>query len=47
MANNTPHIVGGGLGTFRKQAIARAEAAKKAEQEAANRDAMARVAGAK
>lgn len=43
MANKTPHIVGGGLGTIRKNETARAIARKKAEQEAANKAAMSRL----
>lgn len=47
MANKTPHIVGGGLGTFRKEGRAKAEAERKAAQEADRKDAMARIANAK
>ncbi len=31
MANNTPHVVGGGIGTFRKEGVKAGEAKKKAE----------------
>lgn len=44
MANKTPHIVGGGLGTFRKNAQAEHEARRKAEQQAEKKAAMARIA---
>lgn len=47
MANKTAHIVGGGLGTFRKEATARAEAANKAKQDAERKQVFARIASAK
>lgn len=43
MANKTPHIVGGGLGTIRKRETAKAIARAKAEQEANNKAAMSRI----
>jgi hypothetical protein len=42
--NKTPHIVGGGLGTFRKEAQARHEAERKAEQKRENAARLARLA---
>ncbi len=47
MANHTPHVVGGGLGTFRKQAQEQAEAQRKSEQHAQKVSAMHKVAKAK
>lgn len=47
MANRTPHVVGGGLGTFRKQAQKRHEAEKQERQKREQREAMARMAGVK
>jgi hypothetical protein len=44
MANKTPHVVGGGLGTFRKEARAKHEAERKSQQEADRKAAMARIA---
>ena len=46
MANRTPHVVGGGLGTFRKEDTAKAIAAKQAQQESDRRKAMAKIANA-
>lgn len=43
MANKTPHIVGGGLGSIRKRETARAIARKNAEQKANNKAALARL----
>lgn len=40
MANKTPHVVGGGLGTFRKEAQAKHKAKAKADQERHNREAI-------
>lgn len=42
MANKTPHIVGGGLGTIRKEAQARVERERKAQAEAERKAKMAR-----
>jgi hypothetical protein len=39
--NRTPHVVGGGLGTIRKQAIAKAEKAKRDAVAANNKAALA------
>lgn len=47
MANKTPHVVGGGLGTFRKEGRAKFEAQRRVQQEAARKDAMHRIANAK
>jgi hypothetical protein len=41
--NKTPHIVGGGLGSLRKQAKERWEAQQKEQQKAANSAALARL----
>ncbi len=46
MANRTPHVVGGGLGTFRKEAQAKHAAQTKSEQHAAAMAAMRKVANA-
>jgi hypothetical protein len=42
--NKTPHIVGGGLGTFRKDGAAAYAAKKKAEQKRENAARLARLA---
>lgn len=41
--NRTPHVVGGGLGTFRKEAQAKREREAKEAQQAANKAALAKV----
>ena len=43
MANRTPHVVGGGLGTFRREDTAKAVKAAKAKQDKDNRNALAKV----
>lgn len=40
----TPHVVGGGLGTFRKEGQARAERERQAQVEAQRKEAMRKLA---
>lgn len=47
MANRTPHVVGGGLGSFRKEAQARHEREKQERQKREQREAVQRMARAK
>jgi hypothetical protein len=49
MANRTPHVVGGGLGTFRKEAQKRHEQGQTRKQKEAvqrNKQAMHKIAKA-
>lgn len=42
--NRTPHIVGGGLGTFKKEAAAKHAREKQAAREKQNKEALAKLA---
>jgi hypothetical protein len=42
--NRTPHVVGGGLGTFRKEGHAKALAAARAERDARTKAALQALA---